>query len=444
MHGCNPIVGGASPRTARYAHGVATLALSATLAFVGPLRLNADEAAPEPTSGPTENAAVLRQSSTVKIAHWIDDLDDDSYTIRQTAAERLLRAGPDAREPLLQLVDIPEPETRAAARRLVALIDRSELQRRIDEFAADTEGQQETTLPGWDQFRALVGHDRAARSLFVEMQRHESAALSAIFTTDLRPRDTQWEERLASLIQWQGVARASNKTPPLGTCATMLFLSSVAEMNVSDRSAAHVENLIQFPPLRENLQTGPHRDALRKLVIGWVLHCPSESEAVLARRLNMASINRFEECVPWAIGIATGDGAYARLQPTTRAMAILLIGQLGKPEHVDSLEPLLDDPAVCAVFGPGQPAASVQICDVAMIVMTHLTGQQPADYGYVHARLQPQQMFQLQTLSIENDERRAQAIAKWRAWREEQKSREPRAESPEPKSGDAISTESVR
>lgn len=413
-----------------------------SIAACWPAGLNADEATPQQPAASSEKE--VPQPSRVKIAHWIDDLDDDSYSIRQTAAERLLDAGPAAREPLMKLVDLPEPETRAAARRLVALIDRTELQRQIDEFAADADGHLGTTLPGWDQFRTLAGGDRAARGLFVEMQRHESAVLATVFTTDERPRDAQWEERLARLIQWQGVARASSKTPSLGTCATMLFLSSVAEMNVSDRSAALVENLIQFPPLREHLQAGPHRDAIRKLVIGWILHCPSESEAVLARRLNLASINRFEECVPWAIGIAIGEGQYSRLQPTTRAMAILLIGQLGKPEHVDPLERLLDDRAVCAVFGPGQPASSVQICDVAMIVMAHLTGQQPADYGYVHARLQPQQMFQLQTLSIESDERRAQAIAKWRAWRQVQLSQQPGAVDPDAKIQDAVGSEVVR
>jgi hypothetical protein len=51
------------------------------------------------------------------------------------------------------------------------------------------------------------------------------------------------------------------------------------------------------------------------------------------------------------------------------------------------------------------------------VVMLHLTGQRPADYGYLHARLQPQQAFQMQTLHAENDEVRAKAVAKWRKWK---------------------------
>jgi hypothetical protein len=60
---------------------------------------------------------------------------------------------------------------------------------------------------------------------------------------------------------------------------------------------------------------------------------------------------------------------------------------------------------------------NVQVRDAALVVMMHLTGQQPADYGYLHARLTPQRTFQLQTLHRENDEQRAAAVAKWRSWR---------------------------
>jgi hypothetical protein len=70
---------------------------------------------------------------------------------------------------------------------------------------------------------------------------------------------------------------------------------------------------------------------------------------------------------------------------------------------------------------PGQPGPNVQIRDVALVVMLHLTGQRPADYGYPHARLQPQQAFVLESLHCESDEKRAEAAAKWREWRKSQK-----------------------
>jgi hypothetical protein len=88
------------------------------------------------------------------------------------AAKQLLTAGIAARAPLSEASEGPDPETRAAARRLVALIDKSEFNHRLEAFAADTDGKRGLTLPGWKQFTELVGGDAAARALFVDMQRH--------------------------------------------------------------------------------------------------------------------------------------------------------------------------------------------------------------------------------------------------------------------------------
>ena len=107
---------------------------------------------------------------------------------------------------LLEIVDGPDPETRAAARRLVSLIDRSEFHRRLEAFAADIDGSQKLSLPGWEQFQKLVGGDPAARALFVDMQRQEGAILSAVFGASKRPPEELWEARLMRVSQWRAIA----------------------------------------------------------------------------------------------------------------------------------------------------------------------------------------------------------------------------------------------
>ena len=68
-------------------------------------------------------AACRRRPSTDEIDRWINDLGDDSYTVRQAAAERLTAGGFAARAALDEVADGPDPEIRSAARRLVTLID---------------------------------------------------------------------------------------------------------------------------------------------------------------------------------------------------------------------------------------------------------------------------------------------------------------------------------
>jgi hypothetical protein len=368
-----------------------------------------------------EEASPAAEPNAEQIQLWISELTDDAYPVRLSAAEQLLSAGTSARGPLLKLVDCPEPEARAAARRLVALIDRTEFQRRLAAFAADSDGSLGLTMPGWDLFREQIGEDPIARGLFVEIQRHEGTLLSSSFGDSQQSLDDQWEARLHRIVQWQSTVALGNEPPSLGSCAAMVFLGAAAQFDVSDRGTVLVENLIQQPPMREQMQAGQYRDAIRRLVVAWICNCPNRNQELLKHRFALASANELHEVVPWALSVAAGKGDSARLQPATRATAILLVGQLGQPEHIAALEPLLTDSAVCSAVGPGQPDANVQICDVALVVMLHLSGQRPADYGYIDARLQPQLMYQFQTFSVEGGRQRAEAIAKWRAWRADQR-----------------------
>ena len=70
-------------------------------------------------------AAAPGNSSPVsdEIGQWIDGLGDDSYANRQAAAGQLTAAGYAAREALADAARGPDPEIRAAARRILTLID---------------------------------------------------------------------------------------------------------------------------------------------------------------------------------------------------------------------------------------------------------------------------------------------------------------------------------
>jgi hypothetical protein len=392
--------------------------------------------AEEPGSTPAKSAAINPKAARAEdINHWIGQLSDDAFTVRQAAAARLLAAGTPAREALLAIADGPDPETRAAAKRLVALIDRTEFNRRLEAFAADTDGKRGLTLPGWDRFRELVGGDPPARALFVEMQRAEGALLSTVFGVSSQPPEQLWEERLTRLVSWQMMSGNRSIAPPLGSCAAIVFLGSVSEIDVSDRGAVLIENLIQRPPMSESLGAGAPHDSVRRLVSGWIRHCPNTNEAILARRLQLMSAINLKDALPLALDVAGGDEQYTHVMPTTRAAAILAVGQFGAAEHVEKLEPLLEDATVCMPLQApqqGQPVPNVQVRDVALVVMLHLTGQNPSEYGYLHARLQPQQAFQIQTLHAANNQVRADAIAKWKAWRAGAKGQESRVKRREP------------
>ena len=206
-------------------------------------------------------------------------------------------------------------------------------------------------------------------------------------------------------------------SPSLGSCATMLFLGSMEELNVSDTAAAQIAFVIQRPPVNQLLGPDNPQAPVRKLVISWLLQCPNKSDDVLRQRLNVISATGLTDALPLALEIVSNDPKYLHVQPLTKALALLVIGQHGGREHIERLEPLLEDSSVCLplqIQVPGQPAVAVQVRDVALAVLLTLTDQSPADYGYTNVRMATPRTFQLQSLHRENDQQRAQAVAKRR------------------------------
>ena len=364
------------------------------------------------------------RATTADIDRWISELGHDSYSVRQNAGAQLLAAGMLAREALLELSHGPDPETRAAARRLVAMIDRSEFRRRLDAFAADTDGRKKLSLPGWEEFQALVGNAASARSLFVDMQRQEGALIAAVFGGSKHAPEDLWEARLLRIAQWQPGQPDRSQFPPLGSCAALLFLGSRTEMNVSDQSAQFLESIITRPPISQSLKDNS-QTAVRKLAVSWLLQCPNKNDDILRQRMSIIATIGLKEALPLALQVCSGGPEYLRVQPLTKVVGAMIVGQLGGREHVAKLEPLLDDTTVCLPLQtqiPGQAQAVVQVRDVGLCMVLKLTDQQPADYGYTNVKPAQPGTYQLQTMYRDTDAQRAESIAKWRKWREEHKS----------------------
>jgi hypothetical protein len=302
--------------------------------------------------------------------------------------------------------------------------NREDATRRLEAFAADTEGKQNLTLPGWEQFQKLVGNDAGARALFVDIQRQEGPLIAATFGGSKRAPSELLESRLVKLVQWQQMGGNRLSSPPIGSRAALLFLGAVPEVEVSDSAASLIEMLLQQPPFLEALRSENREDATRRLAIAWLLNCPSKSDEILRHRLSIISSVNLREGLPLALAVISGEAPYKRATAMSRAQAALLVGQIGGPEYIDKLEPLLSDTANCSQFQqqlPGQPNASLQVRDAVLVALLQLTGQRPSDYGYVAARMQMPKAYVPGTLSRENDQQRVESIAKWHQWRAAQK-----------------------
>lgn len=375
-------------------------------------------------------------ATETQIGNWIRQLNHDAYSIRQAAADRLLDSGFSARAALVEMADGPDPETRAAARRLVTLIDQTEFENRLAEFAADVDGRRGLTLPGWQEFGKLVGQDEAARKLFVAMYGQEASLIQRAIGNVAGDDDLRWEARIVQLNNHRGVggdarfARLNIRVEPnpspatdesMGSYATMFFLAAMPETAMSDTAEMLVGQLVQRPAVTAAMQDRSNNNALRRLVSAWILRCPSRNEQVLQMRLNFVFLFELREAISLALDVAGGDPRFLAITAPTRATAVQVIGRLGTEQHIAVLEPLLEDASEVAPVQPINPVAptvqTVQIRDVALATLLHLTGQDPQDYGFSKIRRHPQFLFDVSSLGMSGEAERAAAIRRWRAWR---------------------------
>ena len=207
----------------------------------------------------------------------------------------------------------------------------------------------------------------------------------------------------------------------------MLFLGSLSDSQLPDTTAMRLMQFTQLAPVREALAAKEANSAVRRLVSAWILQCPSSSEGIVQLRLGIMLQYELSECLPLALEVARAGPKYLTARPQQQALAIVAIGRFGSADNVADLEPLLEDRVPLyskqqlQLMGPVAEGGTVQVRDVALAVLLHLTDQEPIAYGFLNARKQPQTLFDLRSLSMASDERRAAAAEQWRTWQAQHK-----------------------
>ncbi|MBN1851161.1 MAG: hypothetical protein JW829_00495, partial [Pirellulales bacterium] len=110
-----------------------------------------------------------------------------------------------------------------------------------------------------------------------------------------------------------------------------------------------------------------------------------------------------------------------RGDPQQQMLATLCVAQFGNQQHIAWIEPLLErDHSVYSSVSrmDGKRIQRViQLRDIALAALIHLTDQKYADYGLLHVIERPPYFLVIQSIYFEKPTDRQQALDKWRAWR---------------------------
>ncbi len=362
----------------------------------------ADEAAPQVLPPPPE------------LSRWIKQLGDPDYGVREAATRKIRNIGLPAKPALIQALRSNDPEVRLRARRCLADILESDYQARLKAFEQDTQGSGHYELAGWQRFRQVVGEDANARKLFVEMHRAEAGLLESSAAGGELAAE-------AVLLRCQQVLQMSRvpdpdvrQQPSLGTVAALIFVASDPAIKLPDQTQVLVFNFVNQPTFQTALRSGDQQQQVRELLGAWIQRTPNNSLAYQTLRLAMQH-NIKQGLVP-ALRVAKQKNISAYM----RMYGVLAVGKLGERRHAAELEPLLDDATVCSsrttVVNGERTTYRIELRDVVVAVLAHLTEQSLEDYFLDGVRRDASTLFNTGTLGYKDEQQREQAIKKMKAW----------------------------
>lgn len=362
-----------------------------------------------------KSAATLGQSP--EVARLVQDLGAPSFAVREHATRELTSLGVVALPELERAAESVDAEVRARARSILIDVRQADFHDRLEAFASDVDGTHHQSLPGWDQFASLLGTGRQARELFVQMQRAEPDLLLALSKSPKAA--TEALEGRSAVIAQQATHRNPQDPLTVGTVATMLLLGSSEGVTVGEQIGAQLYPwMIRQNIFELSISKGTISQPLKKLLGRWVV-----KDANLTTTLENLRFADTYGLRPEALDLATRLLTNDQSRANVRHFALLMVAKFGNRQHLPLVEKMLEDSNSCGSLPAGNPASGsqvdLQVRDIALAVLVHLTNQNLRDYGNLFPQPYPAAPIQVGILVFSEQAQRDAAMKKWTAWRAE-------------------------
>jgi hypothetical protein len=346
-----------------------------------------------------------------RCADLVRQLGDDSFEVREQAAKMILQMGVVAKPALQEGTSSTDPEVRRRCRALLPMVIAADRKARLAAFIADTDGVHDHDhLPGWERFRQVAGNERPARDLFASVLQAESD-----FLGEVAEHPEVAGERCAARCRrvFQHAYEKPDSSPGtigLPELAAILLVAGDPAVDVPLEAEQTIGNLLQHPSARTALSaTG--NPAFRKLVLAWMKRQTEDDETAQQMFFVVRNLG-LREGLDLAVDVLRNKPVKDR----GLAAAMTTVGKYGSKEHRKLLQGFLPDTTLIGKFKLGTVRGTTQLRDVALAMLVHQTGQDFADYGFALGNGNRHLKFSASFLGFENDERRIQAFARWKAW----------------------------
>lgn len=362
------------------------------------------------TSDPLAADEAESSESLAAQRQLIADLGDTSFSVREAAARQLAAQGLDAKPALLEALEHVDLEIRMRAHQILVRSLHIDFERRLSDFIADADGERKHQLPAWDRFRESIGSDRPSRKLFVEMVRLEPGLLEAL--DEGGPELTALFNKRVQELQSRGFNSfySGDKVQP-ATLAAMLFVGCEAE-GASQTSSSLLFSLLNQSTMQQVINEGQHARLMKRLLDRWIVQRTNSSQAYYSLLLAL-SYNLKET------GLKLGRQYLDQNSPSTTVLqyAAIAVGRFGDKSDVERLEKHLANQTVCHTWSNRQLKKDglirIQIRDIMLVMLLHVSDQNPRQYGFNLLQPNPTTMYHIYTFGFVDDTERAAAFDKY-------------------------------
>ena len=335
----------------------------------------------------------------------IRQLGSESFQSRIDAERQLLDLGIESFEAVTNGTQSDNPEIRTRSQRVLIHIQEAAIAASYEKILEDPWTVPEALAPGWETFFSLLGDGQASRQLYVELLKAEQSIMLIV-------NQPNWQdefERLCSEVNTFSRFRYRTRTS-VESMIALLMLACHPDNEPTGQATSVIYYFLSDPKFRIQVKdpvTGP---VVTSLVAQWI----SKSHAASAnQRLSIAMSYELDAGLEAARELI--QFRRQRNQSSHLKNAIFFLAKYGSLEVVDELEELLDDETTIQNGFKGRP--DVQVRDLALIGLLHLTEQDPRRYLFPQIRSRTRYLYNASSARFDSKEARTLAFERWRKWR---------------------------
>jgi macrodomain Ter protein organizer (MatP/YcbG family) len=346
------------------------------------------------------------------VSELVGQLNSSSYSERQAATDELLQLN-ESELPTLETIlnNKLSAESKLRLTQITKILRKKFFDRHLNDFAKGIDNENTQKLPCWERFQKIVGRDKEARDLFVEILREEPDLMFAYEANNLLAQQ-KLLERLNEFFTILNQTRSGNRQASLGLIAAAWFVCADPTIDLDVQSLSLTTSLYY--------QGGAvHREKLSPLFRAILKRdLPDE---ILPTIFNLAQSQNLDEAENLALRILQS----ARVHGHSRMDSMRYIYIKDRQRLLPLLEPLLEDTTICMQFfangirannAPRTPN-KVLVKDLALVYLIACTGQKPSDLNLeLPTPDSSTGTVNYQKIIFADDEARDKAHATWNKW----------------------------